>query len=116
MKTKLIFTLFVVLFLGMNLAKAETDTIPTGENRRFVQKLLTKEIGYPQFAIDEQITGTVYVSVSFNTDGSVKLNEIKGTDEKLSEYVSGKLKGIKLSDVSESPDFIYFLKFKFELY
>ncbi|MBT3300843.1 MAG: hypothetical protein HOD63_17590 [Bacteroidetes bacterium] len=79
-----------------------------------VIKKVKQNVDYPQFAIEQDIRGDVYVSFTLNNDGSINIAEIHSTQVLLKEYVSDELEKITLKKDFVYPDESYIIKFKFD--
>ena len=111
MKTGILTTIMVTL-LSISLGMAQ-NADPDPKNQ--VKQEVSKQVIYPEFAVDLGIEGTVYASFKVGEDGSISVIQVESTDPRLKEYVTKKLAEIKVKDTEETRNEIFNMKFTFEL-
>jgi len=79
-----------------------------------IDKIIKKEISYPEFAKKQRLEGVVLVNFSVNKDGSIKVNLTNESDTNLKDYVVSKLKLIKVKNPEENNTLSYDVKFEFK--
>ena len=104
----------VFCLLGLNLSFSQVKENKNPDPKLQVRQIISKQVTYPEFAIDLGIEGTVYASFLVNEDGTLKVIEVSSANDRLKEYVEKKLKEIKVTAGQEANE-IYNMKFSFEL-
>jgi hypothetical protein len=107
MKAKVL-SLLVVAFLSLNVAFAAKP--PAN-----VKAEVVKEVGYPDFAIEEELEGDVYVSFTVKEDGKINVVEAHSTSTELKDYVTDKLETVKVDIFKTEANEKYNMKFTFNL-
>ena len=79
-----------------------------------MDKMLKKEISYPDFAKQQKLDGTVLVSFSVNADGTISVNLTNDSNASLKDYVVEKLKQLKIIPSADNTDKTYNVKFDFK--
>lgn len=106
----IILTLVSALIIGFSSTSNASIINPkTGD----LEKLIQKQISYPQFAKEQKLDGVVLVSFTVNSDGSINVNTTNQSDIRFKEYVVSKLKSLKIKSGSKSAK-TYNVKFDFK--
>jgi hypothetical protein len=77
---------------------------------------LTKQVKYPDFALEQKLEGVVAVTLLFNRDGNVEIVDSFGSDPSLELYVHEKLFGLHLSNCMVEMNKPYNARFTFRLF
>jgi outer membrane biosynthesis protein TonB len=109
MKTLIVTISLMLLTLTFTSANAST------RKPRDINKILQKEISYPDFAKTQKLEGTVLVSLTVNTDGTIKVNLTNDSNATLKDYVVSKLQSLKIIPSSENAGKSYDVRFEFKL-
>ena len=83
-------------------------------NPKDINKILKKEISYPEFAREQKLEGVVLVSFSLNSDGTIKVIMTNESDATLKDYVISKLKKLKMLPAKSDAGKTYDVKFEFK--
>ncbi|MCF8331199.1 MAG: energy transducer TonB [Bacteroidales bacterium] len=81
------------------------------EDKNLVKQTVRQQIDYPEFAIEENLEGTVWVEFTVNESGKIKVGQINSACIPLKNYVLNKLEGMeafKLVDASKEKYQMYF--------
>jgi outer membrane biosynthesis protein TonB len=78
-----------------------------------IDRLLKKEITYPDFARSQKLEGMVLVSFSLNSDGTINIQLTNESSATLKDYVISKLKSLRFTTSSGSDNKTYNVKFVF---
>ena len=113
MKTGIV-TFFIISVMSLSFAFAVPDE-PETKQKQDVKETIKTSIKYPKFAQDAVIEGVVYVRLSIQKDGTIKIMKIASIEEELKDYVKEELKKLKLNPKPEDIDKPVDMKFKFEL-
>lgn len=109
MKTAIL-TIVSFLILGFSGMSVANPKVSTGDD---LDKVIKKQIAYPEFARAQKLEGVVLVDFTLNADGTIKVNATNQSDVNLKEYVVSKLEQIKVNpDSAEGKT--YCVKFVFE--
>lgn len=114
LKQKVMKTLIAIISL-MLLALIDTSANASTRKPKDIGKILQKEISYPDFAKDQKLEGTVLVSFTVNTDGSITVNLTNESNATLKDYVVSKLRSLKIIPTKENTGKTYDVKFEFKL-
>jgi len=110
----------VFLFLASTLtawgASASTphDTIKV--NPAALTKVVTSLVTYPEFAVQNKITGYVVTELKVNTDGTICIVHINSTQPELREYVLKKLDNARIQASQDLTGKQYYYRFDFQLF
>jgi TonB family protein len=110
MKTTIITIISLMLLTVAGSNKVNANSINPGS----INKLLQKEISYPDFAKQQKLEGIVLVNFSVNTDGTISVNLTNASDASLKDYVVSKLKQLKILPTKDNVDKTYNVKFDFK--
>jgi hypothetical protein len=77
--------------------------------------IVKSQVTYPEFAIENKLTGFVVAELKVNDDGSIVIESINSTQPELSDYVIGKLEQAKVEKPQELSGKSYYYRFDFEL-
>lgn len=105
----------LIIILSLVIIITSTSKSVNAGNPKDINKILNKEISYPDFAKQQKIEGMVLVNFSINTDGSVKVNLTNESDATLRDYVVSKLKKIKILHSKNEAEKTYNVKFEFKI-
>jgi len=109
MKTKII-TLVSLMILTVTITgKVSAKSIDPKE----MDKILKKEISYPDFARQQKLEGIVLVNFSVNPDGTIAVNLTNQSDASLKDYVVSKLKQLRIIPSKGISEKTYNVKFNF---
>lgn len=113
MKTRILSFVILSLFC-VSFAIGQTGKVNPDPKMQVKQAVASKVV-YPEFAVDLGIEGIVYASFNILPDGSIQVVQIESTNKELKDYVSKKLKEIKVNCNEEASTDVYNMKFRFEL-
>jgi len=82
-------------------------------NPKDIDKILKKEISYPDFAKQQKLEGIVLINFSVNSDGTISVNLTNGSNASLKDYVVEKLEHLKIIPSKNNCDKNYNVKFNF---
>lgn len=81
------------------------------EDKNLVKQTVRQEVDYPEFAIEQNLEGTVWVEFAVDENGKIKVEKINSACIPLKNYVLNKLEGMdafKLVDASKEKYQMYF--------
>lgn len=107
-------TLIITISL-MLLTLIFTSANASPKKTKDINKILQKEIVYPDFAKEQKLEGTVLVSFTVNADGTITINLTNESDPALKDYVVSKLTSLKIIPAKENAGKSYDVKFEFKL-
>jgi hypothetical protein len=112
-KNKKMKTIMIIL-ASMVLLTAGTGKVNAGNPKHFsIDRLLKKEITYPDFARSQKLEGMVLVSFSLNPDGTINIQLTNESSATLKDYVVSKLKSLRFATSSGGDNKTYNVKFVF---
>ena len=79
-----------------------------------IDKLIKKEISYPDFAKQQKLEGIVLVNFTINLNGTISVNLTNESNTSLKDYVVAKLLQLKLIPTNDSLNKTYNVKFDFK--
>ena len=109
MKTKIILIVGLILLTVAITGKVSAKSIDPKE----IDKILKKEISYPDFAKQQKLEGIVMVNFSVNTDGTISVNTTNQSDASLKDYVVAKLRKLRIFPLNDNSVKTYSVKFNF---
>lgn len=80
-----------------------------------LKKVLAKEVSYPQFAIETEKEGTVYVKFTVDTEGKIVIDQINYEDVTFGDYVKERLSKIIIDTNDPEIGSTHAVKFDFKL-
>ena len=110
MKTTIITILCLVIITITGNGKANANSIIPGN----VEKLIGKEISYPDFAKQQKLEGMVLVDFSVNPDGTISVNQTNASNASLLDYVVTKLKQLNIIPLKDNINKTYAVRFDFK--
>ncbi|MFA5780647.1 MAG: hypothetical protein WC868_00050 [Bacteroidales bacterium] len=110
MKIKMTILISLVIFTIASLDTANAGNPKTTS----IDKLLNKEISYPDFAKQQKLEGFVLVNFTVNSDGTICVNLTNESDANLKDYIVGKLMNLKIIPSKENTSKTYDVKFEFK--
>jgi len=114
-KRKAMKTTIIILISLVLLTVANSDTANAGNPKTTsIDKLLNKEISYPDFAKQQKLEGFVLVNFTVNSDGTICVNLTNESDANLKDYIVGKLMKLKIIPSKENTGKTYDVKFEFK--
>jgi len=99
-----------LIFTAIAVLSAET-TFASSPSSDKLERVLRKEITYPEFAKSEQLFGLVLVEFEVLPTGKVQVNKINTSHENLGTYVKSELEKITVANLNEVGK--HYVKFKF---
>lgn len=108
MKFKL-FTLAAILGL------MSITSVMAGEDKTMVKQAVKQEIQYPDFAIEQDLQGTVWVEFTVDENGKIKVEQINSMCVPLKNYVLNKLEGMDAFELVSGSKEKYQMRFDFHL-
>lgn len=87
MKTKLIALIALIGLFSFSNTYA-------GEKEKMVKQTVQQEIQYPQFAIEQDLEGTVWVSFVIKDNGEIEVTQINSDCIPLKNYVLNKMENM----------------------
>jgi outer membrane biosynthesis protein TonB len=98
MKTKnLVIALIATIFAASSLMANEPALAPK-EISSSVAKIITDEVYYPEFAIDEKFEGKVALEVQITEDGKFDVIAANSVNAELKDYVSQTIENIETTE------------------
>lgn len=85
------------------------------EDKTMVKQAVKQEVSYPQFAIDQELEGTVWVEFTVDENGKIKVLQINSVCVPLKNYVLEKLEGMDAFELVSGNKDKYQMKFDFHL-
>ena len=85
------------------------------DNNSMVKNTVKQAIEYPEFAIEEDLEGTVWVEFTISEKGKINIEKLNSVCAPLREYVAEKLQGIDASGFVEKSQESYRMYFDFHL-
>lgn len=76
---------------------------------------IRSEISYPQFALDQNIQGSVLISFAFDNAGNVHVDEVNASNNDLRNYVVQKISNMKPTKADGVFGKSYNMRFVFRL-
>ena len=110
MKTTIIAIISIVLLSVAVSGKANANSITPGN----LEKMIGKQISYPDFAKQQKLEGVVLVDFSVNADGTISVNEANASNASLLDYVVAKLKQLNIIPSKDIVNKSYDVKFDFK--
>jgi len=110
MKTTIITIVSLVLLTIGGSCNVNANSINPGN----VEKLVGKEISYPDFAKQQKLEGVVLVDFSVNPDGTISVNQANASNASLLDYVVAKLKQLNIIPSKDNINKTYDVKFDFK--
>ncbi len=110
MKTTIIAIISIVLLSVAVGGKANANSITPGN----IEKMIGKQISYPDFAKQQKLEGVVLVDFSVNPDGTISVNEANASNTSLLDYVVAKLKQLNIIPSKDIVNKSYDVKFDFK--
>lgn len=101
-------SLVILGIISISFLKAEN---PTPEK---IDKLLKKEISYPEFAKEQKLEGMVLVNFTVTAEGNIRINLTNESDVSLKDYVVKRLQNLWIKPSGESTEKSYNVKFEFK--
>jgi len=86
-----------------------------GPKTQSIDKLLKKEISYPDPARKQKLEGMVLVSFTINANGTVTINMTNESSAVFKDYVVNKLKKLRIKPSKENTGITYNVKFVFKI-
>jgi hypothetical protein len=115
MKTSRIVSLCLLSVLFAFSAFAQRPAKIKSINPAELTKIVKSKVTYPEFAIENNLTGFVVVELKVKDDGSIAVERINSIYPELSDYVIGKLEKAKVKNPQELSGKSYYYRFDFEL-
>ncbi|MGD0710063.1 MAG: energy transducer TonB [Bacteroidales bacterium] len=110
MKTTIIAIISIVLLSIAVSGKANANSITPGN----LEKLIGKQISYPDFAKQQKLEGVVLVDFSVNPDGTITVNQTNASNASLKDYVVAKLKQLNIIPSKDNINKTYDIRFDFK--
>lgn len=110
MKTTIIAIISIVLLSVAVRGNANANSITPGN----LEKMIGKQISYPDFAKQQKLEGVVLVDFSVNPDGTISVNEANASNASLLDYVVAKLKQLNIIPSKDIVNKSYDVKFDFK--
>jgi|DewCreStandDraft_4_1066084.scaffolds.fasta_scaffold93816_1 hypothetical protein len=112
MKTlKFLFGFFLVVIISASVFAKDNKT----QTQKNINYLIKKEITYPQFAIENQIEGSVLIQYKVNEDGKIVIEKINYENVILGDYVKEKLSKINIDKSVVNDESSRLIRFDFKL-
>ena len=110
MKTTIITIVSIAMITIAGSGKVNAKSINPGN----VEKLVSKEISYPDFAKQQKLEGVVLVDFSVNPDGTISVNGANASNASLLDYVVAKLKQLNIIPSKDNINKTFDVKFDFK--
>lgn len=95
--TKLVIAFIATVFAASSLMANEPAMAPK-EISSSAAKMITEEVYYPEFAIEDKFEGKVALEVEITEDGSFNVTAANSLNEDLKDYVSKTIEDIETSE------------------
>jgi hypothetical protein len=114
MKTMILSLAGMLILSFGTFANTTFDPALVKKQRTDVVKEVKLNIDYPEFAAEQLIEGTVFVSFKIDDEGSINIEKIHSAEPSLQKYVQDELANLKIKQNLEI-DITYETKFTFKL-
>jgi outer membrane biosynthesis protein TonB len=98
MKTKNLVIAFIATIFAASSLMANEPALASKEISSSVAKMITDEVYYPEFAIDEKFEGKVALEVQITEDGKFDVIAANSVNEELKDYVSQTIENIETTE------------------
>ncbi len=113
MKAIKIITAAVLIVMISTLSSFAKDTKTTVKSN--LKKEISKQISYPELAIETAKEGTVYVQFTVNEEGKLVVNQMNYLDVTFGDYVKQRLSKIQIDSNDPAIGSTHSMKFDFKL-
>lgn len=102
--------------LAMLIGLLSFTSVHAGDDDNSMLKHTVKQaIEYPEFAIEKDLEGTVWVEFTISEKGKINIEKLNSVCAPLREYVAEKLQGMDASGFVDEPQESYRMYFDFYL-
>ena len=109
MNAKLFTLAMIIGLLSFTTAHADED------DTAMLKQTVKQAIEYPEFAVEENLEGTVWVEFSLTEDGKIKVEQLNSDCIPLKNYVLEELDGMDASKFVDAKKEKYQMHFDFHL-